>query len=166
MKVAEIVRADGSQLVRLPGDFTWKGTPSRFGARARPLSWNRSSRRRGRRGSSIAFASTILRSGSVRGQVPPAPNWIERPHALPARYEYVHRRDAPSWAGASTPGFGAPADSAISSITTYELYTGIEKCAIPVKESAKVNLLLSTVSELVFDGQAARKPGVFAPFSI
>jgi predicted nucleic acid-binding protein len=37
----------------------------------------------------------------------------------------------------------APADCAISSITTYELYTGIEKCADPAKESAKVNLLLA-----------------------
>jgi tRNA(fMet)-specific endonuclease VapC len=52
-----------------------------------------------------------------------------------------------------------PADCAISSITTYELYTGIEKCADPAKESAKVNLLLATVSELVFDGQAAREAG-------
>ncbi len=53
----------------------------------------------------------------------------------------------------------APADCAISSITTYELYTGIEKCADPAKELAKVNLLLATVSELVFDGQAAREAG-------
>jgi len=53
----------------------------------------------------------------------------------------------------------APADCAISSITTYELYTGIEKCADPAKELAKVNLWLATVSELVFDGQAARDAG-------
>ena len=53
----------------------------------------------------------------------------------------------------------APADCAISSITTYELYTGIEKCADPANELAKVNLLLATVSELVFDGQAAREAG-------
>lgn len=53
----------------------------------------------------------------------------------------------------------APADCAISSITTYELYTGIEKCADPAKESAKVDLLLTTVSELVFDGKAAREAG-------
>jgi tRNA(fMet)-specific endonuclease VapC len=53
----------------------------------------------------------------------------------------------------------APADCAISSITTYELYTGIEKCADPTKELAKVNLLPATVSELVFDGPAAREAG-------
>ena len=53
----------------------------------------------------------------------------------------------------------APADCAISSITTYELYTGIEKCADPTKELAMVNLLLATVSELAFDGQAAREAG-------
>ncbi len=59
----------------------------------------------------------------------------------------------------------APADCAISTITTYELYTGIEKCADPAKELAKVNLLLATVSELVFDGEAARDAGRFAPCS-
>jgi tRNA(fMet)-specific endonuclease VapC len=53
----------------------------------------------------------------------------------------------------------APADCAISSITTYELYTGVEKCGDPAKELAKVNLLLTTVNELVFDGQAARESG-------
>jgi predicted nucleic acid-binding protein len=34
----------------------------------------------------------------------------------------------------------APADCAISSLTTYELYTGIEKCADPTSELTKVNL--------------------------
>ena len=53
----------------------------------------------------------------------------------------------------------APADCAISSITTYELYTGIEKCADPAKEQAKVDLLLATMSELVFDGPAGREAG-------
>ena len=52
-----------------------------------------------------------------------------------------------------------PAECAISSITTYELYTGIEKCADPPKELAKVALLLGTIGELVFDGQAAREAG-------
>ena len=53
----------------------------------------------------------------------------------------------------------APADCAISSITSYELFTGVEKCVNPAKELAKVNLLLATVSELVFDGEAAREAG-------
>jgi tRNA(fMet)-specific endonuclease VapC len=53
----------------------------------------------------------------------------------------------------------APADCAISSISTYQLYTGVEKCADPAKLLAKVNLLLATVNELVFDGQAAREAG-------
>ena len=52
-----------------------------------------------------------------------------------------------------------PADCAISSITTYELHTGVEKCADPAKESAKVDLFLATVSELVFDRPAAREAG-------
>ena len=51
----------------------------------------------------------------------------------------------------------APTECAISTITTYELYAGIEKCAAPAKELAKVNLLLATVSELGFDEQAARE---------
>jgi tRNA(fMet)-specific endonuclease VapC len=51
----------------------------------------------------------------------------------------------------------APTDCAISTITSYELFTGIEKCAAPTKELGKVNLLLSTVGELVFDGSAARE---------
>ena len=59
----------------------------------------------------------------------------------------------------------APADCAISSITTYELYTGIEKCADPTKELAKVDLLLAMVSELVFDG-GAREAGRIRPARI
>jgi predicted nucleic acid-binding protein len=50
-----------------------------------------------------------------------------------------------------------PSDCAISTVTAYELYTGIEKCANPTKELAKVNLFLATVSELGFDTQAARE---------
>ncbi len=50
----------------------------------------------------------------------------------------------------------APIDCAISTITTYELYTGIEKCAAPSKELAKANVLLATVSVLGFDAEAAK----------
>lgn len=53
----------------------------------------------------------------------------------------------------------APADTAISSITTYELYTGIGKCADPARELSKLALLLATVSEMAFDGPAAREAG-------
>ena len=53
----------------------------------------------------------------------------------------------------------APGDCAISTITSYELVTGIEKCANPAKELSKVKLLLATVHELVFDAQAARVAG-------
>lgn len=53
----------------------------------------------------------------------------------------------------------APGDCAISTITSYELFTGIEKCANPAKELSKVKLLLATVHELVFDAQAAREAG-------
>jgi tRNA(fMet)-specific endonuclease VapC len=48
-----------------------------------------------------------------------------------------------------------PTDCAISTITTYELYTGIEKCSSPAKELARVRLLITTVKELSFDGPAA-----------
>jgi tRNA(fMet)-specific endonuclease VapC len=53
----------------------------------------------------------------------------------------------------------APDDCAISTITSYELFTGIEKCTAPAQELAKINLLLSTVHEIVFDELAARDAG-------
>jgi tRNA(fMet)-specific endonuclease VapC len=53
----------------------------------------------------------------------------------------------------------SPDDCMISTITTYELYTGIEKCTDPSKELGKVKLLLDTVGELPFDGPAAREAG-------
>jgi len=53
----------------------------------------------------------------------------------------------------------APGDSVVSTITSYELYTGIAKCASPAKEQAKVDLLLRTVIELPFDQTAAREAG-------
>jgi tRNA(fMet)-specific endonuclease VapC len=50
-----------------------------------------------------------------------------------------------------------PGDCAISTITGYELYTGIEKCSDPARERAKVGLLLKTLHTLPFDGNAAQK---------
>jgi tRNA(fMet)-specific endonuclease VapC len=38
----------------------------------------------------------------------------------------------------------APADCAISTITSYELYTGVEKCAAPATERPKVDALVAT----------------------
>ncbi len=52
-----------------------------------------------------------------------------------------------------------PTEIAISTITSYELFTGVEKCAAPAKELAKVQLLLATVNELVFDALAAKDAG-------
>jgi tRNA(fMet)-specific endonuclease VapC len=49
----------------------------------------------------------------------------------------------------------SPDECAISSITSYELFTGIEKCSDSTKERAKVQLLLNTVHELPFDDAAA-----------
>ncbi len=51
----------------------------------------------------------------------------------------------------------APGDCAISTITAYELYTGVEKCAKPAQERSKVELLLTTLWELPFDPDAARE---------
>jgi len=53
----------------------------------------------------------------------------------------------------------SPGDCAISTITSYELATGIEKCANPAKEAAKVNLLFATIGEVAFDATAARESG-------
>ena len=53
----------------------------------------------------------------------------------------------------------SPSDCAISTITSYGLFTGVEKCADPVRERSKVELLLTTVCQLVFDAAAARESG-------
>jgi tRNA(fMet)-specific endonuclease VapC len=50
-----------------------------------------------------------------------------------------------------------PGDCAISTITGYELYTGVAKCANPAKERSKVELLLAVLGELPFDADAARE---------
>jgi len=50
-----------------------------------------------------------------------------------------------------------PGACAISAITGYELYTGVEKCSNPAKERAKVDLLLKTVQHLLFDFGAAEQ---------
>jgi tRNA(fMet)-specific endonuclease VapC len=51
----------------------------------------------------------------------------------------------------------AAGDCAISTITRYELFTGVERCANPAKERAKVELLLKTVHEVPFESGAARE---------
>ena len=51
----------------------------------------------------------------------------------------------------------SPEECAISTITGYELYTGVAKCASPGKERWKVDRLLAVVSELPFDADAARE---------
>jgi tRNA(fMet)-specific endonuclease VapC len=51
----------------------------------------------------------------------------------------------------------SPGDCVISAITSYELFTGVEKCSQPAKERAKVDLLLKTVPELAFEPTAARE---------
>ena len=51
----------------------------------------------------------------------------------------------------------SPGDCAISTITGYELYTGVAKCANPAKERSKVELLLAVLGELPFDADAARE---------
>jgi tRNA(fMet)-specific endonuclease VapC len=51
----------------------------------------------------------------------------------------------------------SPHDIAVSSITIYELYTGVEKCANAARERAKVEKLLSFVQELPFGMDAARE---------
>jgi predicted nucleic acid-binding protein len=56
----------------------------------------------------------------------------------------------------------APVDCAISSITTYELYTGIGKCANPAKELAKVNLLRPPLANWFLTARRRGKRGVFA----
>lgn len=51
----------------------------------------------------------------------------------------------------------APGDCVISTVTAYELQTGVEKCANPALQRSKVELLLTTVWEMAFDPDAARE---------
>jgi len=51
----------------------------------------------------------------------------------------------------------SPDECAISAVTAYELCTGIEKCADPEKERAKLNRLLETVHLLTFERNAAQR---------
>src|SRR5258708_10931500 len=109
-------------------------------------------------GSSTAFALTIRPSRARnRGKFPAPHPWIKRCSAMPYLLDtntciaamrhvplVVQRMSAVS-----------PADCAISTITGYELYTGIDKCADPTKDLAKVNMLLATVRQLAFDDQSA-----------
>jgi len=53
----------------------------------------------------------------------------------------------------------APGDCAVSTITSYELHTGIARCERPAAEQAKLDLLLRVVTELSFDECAAREAG-------
>jgi tRNA(fMet)-specific endonuclease VapC len=50
-----------------------------------------------------------------------------------------------------------PGECAISTITAYELFTGVEKCSQPAQERAKVDLLLQTVHEIAFESAAAKE---------
>jgi tRNA(fMet)-specific endonuclease VapC len=49
----------------------------------------------------------------------------------------------------------APSDCAVSTITAYELFTGVEKCADPARERLKIERLLNAVCQLPFDSAAA-----------
>ena len=50
-----------------------------------------------------------------------------------------------------------PGDCAVSSITAFELYHGLERCAQPERERAKIDELLAVVTVLAFgDAEAAR----------
>lgn len=50
-----------------------------------------------------------------------------------------------------------PMDCAVSTITAYELFTGVAKCSDPSREGTKVEKLLRTVRKLPFDLAAASK---------
>ena len=48
-----------------------------------------------------------------------------------------------------------PVDLVVSSVTTYELLTGVEKCANPTRERGKVERFLTTIRQVDFDHSAA-----------
>jgi len=45
----------------------------------------------------------------------------------------------------------SPSDIAVSTVTWYELYTGVEKCKNPARERSKLEKLRANVHEVVFD---------------
>lgn len=49
----------------------------------------------------------------------------------------------------------SPDECVASSITKYELLTGVEKCADPQREQIKVDLIFATLIELPFDDASA-----------
>lgn len=51
----------------------------------------------------------------------------------------------------------APADCAVSMVTVYELFCGVEKARDPAKERQKVERFVSTIVELPLDRAAAEK---------
>jgi len=53
----------------------------------------------------------------------------------------------------------APLDCVVSTISAYELFTGIAKCSDPLREGAKVEKLLKTVHVSPFDRTAANEAG-------
>ena len=54
-------------------------------------------------------------------------------------------------------GAVAPADCAVSTVTVFELSSGVEKCARASSEQSKVDALLGAVREVVFDRPAAKR---------
>ena len=53
-----------------------------------------------------------------------------------------------------------PSACAISSISVYELQTGVEKCQQPERERQKIDLLLNSLRLVEFDRDAAEKSAV------
>ena len=51
----------------------------------------------------------------------------------------------------------SPDECAISTVTAYELYTGMEKCADPEKEREKVVRFLDSLHLLAFEDRAAQE---------
>lgn len=50
-----------------------------------------------------------------------------------------------------------PDECVISTITSYELYTGVEKCSKPDQERGKVDLFLATVKQMAFGVEAGKE---------
>ena len=53
-----------------------------------------------------------------------------------------------------------PSACAVSSISVYELQTGVEKCQQPERERQKVDLLLSSLCVVAFDREAAEQSAI------
>ena len=140
MNVAEIVRADGSQLVKLPKEFQLEGDTVSIRRQGEAIVLEPIKRTTWPPGffDQIHIDDPAFAASASGGKCPtcsetrlsgPAMRYLLDTNICIA----AMRHDACWWCMAAL----VPVECVISTITTYELYTGIEKCAAPARNSPR-----------------------------